>query len=113
MEPTFPFRRHLAKELNLNSRVEFIGYRSHEELQRYFQRATVGVVPSVWPEPFGMVGLEFMHHQLPVIAFNSGGISDWLKDGHNGFLVPWMDISTMAQRIDYLLQNKEVGQTKA
>ena len=102
-----PYCRSLATELALNHRVEFVGYKPHHQLQSYFRSATVAVVPSVWPEPFGMVGLEFMHHALPIVAFNSGGISDWLKDGHNGFLVPWMDIDTMAQRIDYLLQNKE------
>ncbi len=103
----FPYCRKLATKLGLDNQVEFVGYKPHPELQSYFRSATVAVVPSVWPEPFGMVGLEFMHHALPVIAFDSGGISDWLKDGHNGFLVPWMDTDTMAQRIDHLLQNKE------
>ena len=45
-------------------------------------------VPSVWPEPFGLVGLEAASAGLPAIAFDVGGISQWLKDGVNGFLVP-------------------------
>ncbi len=99
--------RQLASELVLDERVAFIGYRLHAELKSYFREATLAIVPSVWPEPFGMVGLELMQHGLPIIGFDSGGISDWLRDGYNGFLVPWMDIDAMAQRIDELLQNKE------
>lgn len=102
-----PYCRQLAAELGVAGHVEFVGYKPHAQLEPYFRAATLAVVPSVWPEPFGMVGLEFMHQGLPIVAFDSGGISDWLKDGHNGFLVPWMDIDIMAQRMDYLLQNKE------
>jgi hypothetical protein len=49
-----------------------------------------------------------------VIAFDAGGIKDWLIDGHNGHLVPWMDRAAFAAGIDDLLCNKakarELGQ---
>jgi glycosyltransferase involved in cell wall biosynthesis len=45
-------------------------------------------VPSVWPEPFGLVGLEAGAFGVPAIAFDVGGISEWLRHGHNGILVP-------------------------
>ena len=47
-----------------------------------------------------------MRYALPVVAFDAGGIKDWLNDGHNGHLVPWMDREAYAQRLDELLQNK-------
>jgi len=37
-------------------------------------------------------------------------LSDWLKDGHNGFLVPWMDREQFAKRIDQLLTDKMLAQ---
>jgi glycosyltransferase involved in cell wall biosynthesis len=64
------------------------------------------VVPSIWPEPFGIVGLEAMTCSKPVVAFDTGGISDWLKDDTNGYLVPVKRADLLAQRIDALLQDR-------
>ena len=61
----------------------------------------------MWPEPIATIGLEVMRYALPVVAFDSGGIKDWLHNGVNGYLVPWMDIDRYAARIDELLENKD------
>ncbi len=44
------------------------------------------VIPSLWPEPFGLVGLECARFGIPCAAFDVGGISEWLHDGANGVL---------------------------
>jgi glycosyltransferase involved in cell wall biosynthesis len=44
------------------------------------------VVPSLWPEPFGLVGLEAAAAGVPAVAFATGGIPDWLRDGQTGCL---------------------------
>ena len=44
------------------------------------------VVPSLWPEPFGMVGLEAAAFGIPAVAFRVGGIPEWLRDGVSGCL---------------------------
>jgi glycosyltransferase involved in cell wall biosynthesis len=51
-------------------------------------RARLLAVPSVWPEPFGMVGLEAAAMGVPSVAFDTGGIRQWLRDGISGRLVP-------------------------
>jgi len=42
-------------------------------------------MPSIWPEPFGKVGIEAMSVGRPVIGTSGGGISDWLIDKEVGF----------------------------
>lgn len=46
------------------------------------------IMPSVWPEPFGLSGLEAASHGVPTVAFATGGIPEWLRDGYNGHLAP-------------------------
>jgi glycosyltransferase involved in cell wall biosynthesis len=67
--------------------------------------ATVVAMPSLWPEPFGRVGLEAMAHGRAVVAFDVGGIREWLIDGETGFLVPPRDVDAMADRLTRLLDD--------
>lgn len=71
-----------------NIQVEFKGWLSHPETERVIDESDLVVVPSLWPEPFGLVGPEAGQHGVPVAAFAVGGIPDWLKDGVNGHLAP-------------------------
>lgn len=97
--------RALANELGLARRIEFTGWIDHEALQSYYARALFTVVPSRWPEPFGMVGVEAMARARPVVAFAAGGIPDWLDDGETGRLVPAADTSAMATAMQTLLDD--------
>jgi glycosyltransferase involved in cell wall biosynthesis len=99
----------LSEQLGLQSKVQFRGYVRREELEKYYLEATVLAVSSVWPEPFGMVGPEAMRYGLPVVAFDAGGIREWLTDGENGYLAPWMDTSRFAACLEQLLRDKELA----
>jgi glycosyltransferase involved in cell wall biosynthesis len=99
----------LCKNLGLSDRVRFPGFVPQEELKNYYRECTVFAISSVWPEPFATVGVEVMRYGIPVVAFDVGGIRDWLHDGQNGFLVPWMQREKYAERLDVLLGNKALA----
>ncbi len=56
------------------------------DLEALFARSDLLVLPSLWPEPLALVGLEAARHRLPVAAFDVGGIGEWLTPGRNGHL---------------------------
>ena len=68
--------------------VDFVGYIDSQQLEKIWRECDLLVVPSLWPEPFGLVGLEAGLRGVPVAAFAAGGIPDWLKEGVNGYLAP-------------------------
>jgi glycosyltransferase involved in cell wall biosynthesis len=103
------FCEKLSAKLGLTGRVHFKGYVPQEELKIFYHECSLIVVSSVWPEPFGAVGLEGMRHGLPVVAFDAGGIKEWLIHGHNGYLVPWMDRADFARRTEELLRDKTLA----
>ena len=84
-------------------RITFTGWLSPEALAGWRARAAVIAVPSMWPEPFGIVGLEAMAASRAVVAFDSGGIREWLTDGANGRLVPTGDVRGFARALEELL----------
>jgi glycosyltransferase involved in cell wall biosynthesis len=99
----------LSRRLVLADRVHFKGFVPRQEFLNYYCDGSAAVMSSVWPEPFGAAGLEAMRFGLPVVAFDAGGIREWLVDGHNGFLAPWMDRAAFAARVECLLADKELG----
>ncbi len=67
---------------------EFPGWVERGEVEALLKACDLLVVPSLWPEPFGLVGPEAGQFGVPVAAFDVGGIRDWLRDGVNGYLAP-------------------------
>lgn len=70
------------------SRVRLHGWLERAEKDAIVARSHLLVMPSVWPEPFGQVGLEAACLGVPSVAFDVGGVQNWLRDGINGHLAP-------------------------
>ena len=86
-------------------KIVFLGAKTHEELKKIYASADLFVMPSITAkdgdkEGFGLVILEAFASGLPIVASRSGGITDIVKDGVNGFLVEEKDVSGMAEQIE-------------
>jgi glycosyltransferase involved in cell wall biosynthesis len=68
--------------------VEFAGWVDGEKKSQLMGNSDLVAVPSLWPEPFGLVGLEAGCFGVPAVGFAVGGIPDWLIPGQTGELAP-------------------------
>ncbi len=66
--------------------IAFTGWLSPRDRDTLLDRSELLVVPSIWPDPFPLVGIEAARRGVPAAAFAVGGIPDWLESGRNGFL---------------------------
>lgn len=101
-----PYRETLERTVRLrdmDSSVYFHGWLDHDAVRTFLSQCYLLVFPSIYPEAFGISGIEAMMHGKPVVAFDVGGVNSWLADGQTGFLVPGQDIFMMRERINHLL----------
>lgn len=73
-------------------------------LADFYRRATALVVPSVG-EGLGLVAVEAQLCETPVVAFDSGGLSDIVEQGRTGYLAPPGDVDALAARMDLVLND--------
>jgi glycogen(starch) synthase len=96
-------RQWMPHELAAHSaRVQFTGWLTPSQLERWYAAADVLVVPSRY-EPFGMVVLEGMLHGLPIVATDIGGPAEILKDASTGLLVAPRDSDALSNAISRLV----------
>jgi glycosyltransferase involved in cell wall biosynthesis len=74
--------RALAGRLRLEA--DFPGWLTPEQRHEALTAADVIALPSLWPEPYGLVGMEAAAQGVPAVAFAHGGIPDWLEPGETG-----------------------------
>lgn len=91
------------KKLGLVDKVFFIG--ETQEPSKYFIDFNVFLLPSR-EDPFPLVCIEVANHNKPIICFkNASGTSDIIEKG-GGFVVPYLDIEAMAEKVIYYYNNR-------
>lgn len=76
----------LAAALHVD--VHYAGWVNDSARATLMKRADLLAVPSIWPEPFGLVGIEAATLGLPAVAYDVGGIREWLVPGRSGEIAP-------------------------
>ena len=97
--------RRLAMRLGVAS--DFPGWVDAERRLSLLRSADVLIVPSQWPEPFGMVGVEAGSVGVPAVAYRAGGIVDWLRPGVSGELAEGFGSRSLAQALERALRDPQ------
>lgn len=95
---------------DLSDNVLYHGAIYGEEKERMWLTANIFIFPTYYEdEAFPVVILEAMHHRLPVVSTDEGGIPDIVADGITGFIVQKHDVMALADRIEWLLNNPDIA----
>jgi glycosyltransferase involved in cell wall biosynthesis len=94
----------MAKKLGIDSRVKWLGQKDHDEVLRLYSIMDMVVVPSLF-EGFGLTAAEAMASGKPVVASDVDGLSELIRSGFNGLLVPQGNSQALAKAILELLLN--------
>ncbi|MBU2082306.1 glycosyltransferase, partial [Patescibacteria group bacterium] len=105
--PLQPKLEKMAKELNIEDKIEWRGFAPYSKVPEALSRIDVFVYPSLH-EGFGRAIMEALAMEKAVVATNVGGIPDLIKDGINGFLVEPNNPKMLAEKIKILMENKEL-----
>ena len=100
-----PLREELEEKgrgLDLYPSLRFLGFR--RDIPKLLTIADIFVTTSQW-EGFSMVLLEAMAAQKPIVGFDIDGVNEAVMDSETGYLVPYPDTRSLAQKIIYLLGN--------
>jgi glycosyltransferase involved in cell wall biosynthesis len=89
----------------LAERVHLTGWIDAPDLRALLRECRVSVMPSLWAEPFGIVGLEAMAAGRATIATAAGGALEWTAEGETGLLVPPGDIPAMVSALGRLTED--------
>ena len=105
--------RNLAKELDIEDYVTFMGYVPDEKLPKLYSASDIFVLPAIY-ENFPFAILEAQSSGVPVISTKVGGIPEFLVDNMNGFLIDPGDPKQLTEKVLALLQDskfaKEMGE---
>jgi glycosyltransferase involved in cell wall biosynthesis len=99
-----------AADWEVETHTIFPGHVTDSELPDFYNSADLAVLPSVTLESFGLVLVEAMACEKPVIASDLPGTRAVVSAGKDGLLVPPSDINALAEKIQYLLDNPHLRQ---
>jgi teichuronic acid biosynthesis glycosyltransferase TuaC len=99
--------RGLARELNVNDKVHFLGRRSRSQVADAMRRSTIFALPSKY-EGLGCVYLEAMSSEKPVIACRGQGIEEIIQHRSNGWLVGPDNLQELTDSLIALLQDADL-----
>jgi glycosyltransferase involved in cell wall biosynthesis len=93
----------LVKELNLENRVKFLGFKLGKELMDIIRQAKFVVVPSIWQDNSPMVVPEAQIAEKSVIVSDLGGTKESIIEGETGWIFEGGNVSDLSSKIKKML----------
>ncbi|EOZ93766.1 glycosyl transferase, group 1 family protein [Indibacter alkaliphilus LW1] len=103
--PDLEYLKSLTHKYSLEGQVLFLDYQA--DPNPYYCLMDIFCLPSL-QEGFGLVVVEAMLHNLPVIATKVGGLKNIVDDGKSGYLVNPQSSIELASKLNYLIQNPDL-----
>ncbi len=104
------YLENLTRELHLENEITFLGGLDSGQMEHFWSRVDVFVLPSLW-EGVPVVILEAMAHAKPVIATDIDGVVEAVQNNHTGLLVPPANVEALAAALARLAQEPQLRQT--
>ncbi|MFA6142157.1 MAG: glycosyltransferase family 4 protein [Candidatus Omnitrophota bacterium] len=93
----------LISTLKLEGKVRIVGF--VDDIAGFYEDIDILVVPSILPEPFGLVAIEAMSCKKPIIASNIGALPEIVVDGKTGVLFEPGDAEQLKNAIIQLIKD--------
>ncbi|HSW96462.1 MAG TPA: glycosyltransferase family 4 protein [Candidatus Saccharimonadales bacterium] len=103
--------REVIKNLHLEKNITLVGSVSSRQVQSYYDKSLLILIPSIYPDNLPTVGLEALSVGRPIIGSNIGGISEIIKNNQTGVLVEAGNMNQIVGAIEKLVENKQVVET--
>ena len=97
-----------ANYLGIQHQVQFLGYVTDDELRKLYRIADIVCIPSLY-EPFGIVALEGMAANVPVVTSDTGGLRDFVEHMVTGVLTYTGDSNSLAWAYYEILRNPDLA----
>jgi len=102
----FEFEQELKKLAQDDSRIIFRGTFPQDKFSEVLKDIDVLVIPSLWYENTPLTALSSLAARRVIIVSDLGGLSSLVENGHNGYIFPPGDASTLSRILLRLAQNK-------
>lgn len=96
------------KKIAKGTNAEFRGSYEPAQINKVNAVIDVGIIPSIWEELFGLVGIEYIQSRIPIVASEIGGIVEYVHHGENGFLVKPNDPDALTFAMHLFIEHPEL-----
>lgn len=88
---------YLKGEIARLPNLHFLGHLRSDAVNRLLASSRVGLIPSRWAEPAGLVALEAMANGTPVVAYDAGGLTEYVESNRGGMVVEAGDVPGLGE----------------